>query len=647
MERKVVTGIMLTMLFIGMTLAFNFKLDKARANPAPTEAELPVYKIGEYWKHKYQNLTDPHSPWNVTVRVIGEEEISGIDCYITNVTYEPDTPYNYTGMLNDMKRWLAKSNPLQPVKLEAHGYNASSGYGWIWNRTLTYQTMWGPDFWPITVNKIIKLNTTTMEDLWLTTYHGNPIPPYHYTHKEWFNVTWVKVEAIEDVTVLGVTYEDCFKIGTYYEDNTTLIFKDWYSPEAKTVVKAENDVIQEYYDLISFHIFIVVPYVSTNVALNSTSSYNDANPKSYVYSISSTGNCTFSPSDENGMITLTIPKETMSNASWYNPISNITVQINATSDSYGKLYTLPNTGDVDIKSMTNDTGMFFWKNGAWHPAGENWIGDGTLDPAGSAWVTGNSTVSIYWGNGTDKPLLSRYTRQYWVTTGSSENTVVEPNSRLNGYYVNATGAPYSSLEVGGIATYVLTQAYLNIPMYGGMLDVQTKEVLTFAPLPVAIIKTFPSPNLYVTDPINRHIGTHPATGRLVNEIPEAFYSGPGSEPQCIIIPNPLDGVYDIRLIGTNTENYTLVVELSTLEKTTTHTYTGEITAGETLVSKAIISEGEMASSQPSPSPTPPVGGISIPVNKLALLAPYIALASTILIATAATTIYAKRRKKKQ
>jgi hypothetical protein len=42
-----------------------------------------------------------------------------------------------------------------------------------------------------------------------------------------------------------------------------------------------------------------------------------------------------------------------------------------------------------------------------------------------------------------------------------------------------------------------------------------------------------------------------------------------------------------------------------------------------------------------------VGGILVPVDKFALLAPYIALASTILIATAATTIYVKRRKKKQ
>jgi len=42
-----------------------------------------------------------------------------------------------------------------------------------------------------------------------------------------------------------------------------------------------------------------------------------------------------------------------------------------------------------------------------------------------------------------------------------------------------------------------------------------------------------------------------------------------------------------------------------------------------------------------------VGGIVISVDKLALLAPYIALASTILVATTATAIYVKHRKEKQ
>jgi hypothetical protein len=43
----------------------------------------------------------------------------------------------------------------------------------------------------------------------------------------------------------------------------------------------------------------------------------------------------------------------------------------------------------------------------------------------------------------------------------------------------------------------------------------------------------------------------------------------------------------------------------------------------------------------------PVGGIWIPVDKFGLLAPYIGLASTILVATAATAVYVKRVKRRK
>ena len=45
--------------------------------------------------------------------------------------------------------------------------------------------------------------------------------------------------------------------------------------------------------------------------------------------------------------------------------------------------------------------------------------------------------------------------------------------------------------------------------------------------------------------------------------------------------------------------------------------------------------------------TVPVGGVWVPIDKFALLAPYIGLVSTIVVATVATAIYAKRRKEKQ
>jgi hypothetical protein len=42
-----------------------------------------------------------------------------------------------------------------------------------------------------------------------------------------------------------------------------------------------------------------------------------------------------------------------------------------------------------------------------------------------------------------------------------------------------------------------------------------------------------------------------------------------------------------------------------------------------------------------------VGGIVVPIDKLGLLAPYIGLASTILAATVASTVYVKRIKRRK
>jgi len=386
----------------------------------------------------------------------------------------------------------------------------------------------------------------------------------------------------------------------------------------------------------------VVPYVWSQI-VDSTSSYNDSDPSSRSDLISGKFNMTFSLPDENGVINITIPKESNNIEPSYDPISNTTIHNVPIADAYGKIYTVNGTGDVDIISMSNDTGMFFWKDGVWHPPGEEWIGNGESDPAGSAWLKPTSNISIYHGNGTNGLLLGSYLTQSWLTTGFCENTVNETASRLNGSYVNATGFPFSSPFVGGIVTWVWATAYLNIPFWQGEhLDLQSKTDQFLTKQPAVMATLFSPANLYVTDPENRHIGADPTTGEYVNEIPGAFYSGPGSHPQRVVIPDPVDGAYAIKIVGTSTGEYTLVVELATVEKTTTNTYTGNISIGQILESQVNISEGEMASTEPAL--TSPVGGIYIPVNKLELLAPYIGL--TILLAAAVTTVvYVKKRKR--
>jgi len=300
----------------------------------------------------------------------------------------------------------------------------------------------------------------------------------------------------------------------------------------------------------------------------------------------------FSQPDANGVINLFVPKESYHCETAYDPMGGnnpFTLQLNMVSNGYGKLYTNDSVGDVDIISMTNDTGTYFKKDGVWHPAGEEWIGDDAPDPAGSSWLYLPTNASCYsWPSGLP---VGTFWLDFWLTTGFSENIVVEPANLLNGFYINETGGPFDATS--GIVTYVVTQARLNIQFMGGLMDLQYKTERGGVPEPALMVTLISPANLYVTDPVEQHIGTDPTTGEYVDGIAGAFYSGPRSEPQRIIIPDPLDGVYDIRLIGTSTGTYNLVVELATLSNAHAQSYSGNIAPRQTLKCAANVSGGEM------------------------------------------------------
>ena len=97
-------------------------------------------------------------------------------------------------------------------------------------------------------------------------------------------------------------------------------------------------------------------------------------------------------------------------------------------------------------------------------------------------------------------------------------------------------------------------------------------------------------DLHVYNPKGRHVGIDYETGLVEIEIPGATYSGPGTEPQVIYIPNPIAGTYNIELIGTASGEYTYTVR-GLIDGTviSEESYTGSITLGEVQESTSIVS----------------------------------------------------------
>jgi hypothetical protein len=107
-------------------------------------------------------------------------------------------------------------------------------------------------------------------------------------------------------------------------------------------------------------------------------------------------------------------------------------------------------------------------------------------------------------------------------------------------------------------------------------------------------------NLLVVDPEGLRTGYDPSSGTIRNEIPSSGYYGPDSEPEAILISEPMEGAYSVVLTGTSNGSYTLGVILSLPEEFFVQTYVGDIVSKDVLVSVVTVSSSGMNSVEPAP-----------------------------------------------
>jgi hypothetical protein len=103
---------------------------------------------------------------------------------------------------------------------------------------------------------------------------------------------------------------------------------------------------------------------------------------------------------------------------------------------------------------------------------------------------------------------------------------------------------------------------------------------------------------------------------LILRFTKVIVSGAGIISGKVDVNKPLGAIVTIAILLTSTKDYEI-----TIDETGNWTFTFDLTAKAT------------------------VGGIVIPVDKFALLAPYIGLTSTIIVTAVATVVYVKRVRK--
>lgn len=83
---------------------------------------------------------------------------------------------------------------------------------------------------------------------------------------------------------------------------------------------------------------------------------------------------------------------------------------------------------------------------------------------------------------------------------------------------------------------------------------------SFLGIKALFIEIFSPITIMITDPRGRRIGFE--NGEEVNQIPDAFYTGPGEE-QFIVIPDAADGAYGIDVTGTGSGEYSIMSSVIT------------------------------------------------------------------------------------
>jgi hypothetical protein len=228
----------------------------------------------------------------------------------------------------------------------------------------------------------------------------------------------------------------------------------------------------------------------------------------------------------------------------------------------------------------------------------------SLDTSGLTWRSSSGQGGQHLWVLDSEDVLSEPLSSYLIVnpTDDSQTYYFEMTFSKDGLQKWTSGRLASSVEQCFHADYPLTsglaiknmlseygQYIIKLFLYtsgGALIDEVELPPISYVPLVQVVL--FSPANVLLTDPQGRKVGFDPNAGQVVNGIPDAVYSGPGTEPQLVMIPDIINGTYSVLLVGTASGNYTLILEYITNTQTATQTVNGTIGFGQTQKFKMVV-----------------------------------------------------------
>jgi len=192
---------------------------------AGKEVNLPTYAAGDQWVYRLESYGVEYL---LTYICKGSDVVDGRNCWMFDVSYNPPS---YMGVFSNATIWYEKQKgPLAPSPVRVQLWGSFQGLPCVLCIENSTEFIRGQPF-PMEKGMRFEVRTTTKTTQTRLGETSTAEQKSEFTYR-------VEGKDVIDAGPAGKL--DCFRIVQYPKNSQRPAYVEWYSPEAKNIVQAQN-----------------------------------------------------------------------------------------------------------------------------------------------------------------------------------------------------------------------------------------------------------------------------------------------------------------------------------------------------------------------------------------------------------------------